>query len=297
MLRIGIVGSDNSHALAYATLLNLEKVVGNDARAVAIWGQDPDHTCNVAFKGGIGTIVAEPEDMLGQVDAIFVEDRHGDLHAGHALPFLEAGLPVFVDKPLAISLADVGRLIAAANSSDAFLTSFSSLRTAASTDAIAERATAIGPIKVAHIAGPCDFESVYGGPFFYATHSVEIALGLIGDGLVSVSAVRAGKNVVATAVWADETIAAITYLGDAKYHFQASLFGAEGVASGEILADHDGYRTAIGIVLDGMTTGARPFTDEQMARPIATVHAINASLASGGAPVKIGPLIAQALGG
>ncbi len=66
------------------------------------------------------------------------------------------------------------------------------------------------------------------------------------------------------------------------------------MASGDILADQEGYRTAIGIVLEGMTTGARPFTDEQMARPIATVHAINQSLATG---VAVGPQIAQALGG
>jgi len=294
MLRIGIVGSDNSHALAYATLLNVERVAGDDARAVAIWGQDQVHTRNVAFKGGIETIVTDPSEMLGKVDAVFVEDRHGDLHAEHALPFLEKGLPVFIDKPLAISLADMGRLIAAANASGSFLTSFSSLRTDATTDAIAAQATSIGQIRVAHVAGPCDFESVYGGPFFYATHAVEIALGLIGDDLVTASAARSGKNVVVTAIWNDETIAAITYLSDAKYHFGATLYGTDGVASGEILANHDGYRTAIGIILDGMTSGARPFTDEQMVRPVAAVHAIQQSLANGGGPVEVAPLIDQA---
>jgi len=276
-------------------LLNVEKVAGDDARAVALWGQEPERTREVAEKGQIETIVATPEEMLGRVDAVFVEDRHGDLHAAHALPFLERGLPVFVDKPLAISLDDMGRLIATANASGSFLTSFSSLRTAESTDAIAARAASIGAIRVAHFAGPCDFESIYGGPFFYATHAVEIALRLIGDNLASVSAVRAGKNVVVTAVWADETIAAITYLSDAKYHFQASLYGTEGVATGEILANHDGYRTAIGIILDGMASGKRPFTNEQLVRPVATVHAIQQSLVNGGASVAVAPLIAQAL--
>ncbi|MDQ3654097.1 MAG: Gfo/Idh/MocA family oxidoreductase [Chloroflexota bacterium] len=296
MLRVGIVGSDNSHALAYSSLLNVERVAGPDARAVAIWGQEPERTREVAEKGRIDTIVATPEEMLDSVDAVFVEDRHGDLHAEHALPFLERGLPVFVDKPLAIPLKDMSRLIAAANASGSFLTSFSSLRTAESTDAIAAQAASIGAIRVAHFAGPCDFESIYGGPFFYATHAIEIALRLVGEDLASVSAVRAGKNVVVTAVWADETIAAITYLSDAKYHFGASLYGTEGMATGEVLANHDGYRTAIGIVLDGMASGKRPFTDEQMVRPVAVVHAIQQSLANGGASVEVAPLIALALG-
>ncbi len=62
-----------------------------------------------------------------------------------------------------------------------------------------------------------------------------------------------------------------------------------------LLANHDGYRTAIGTILDGMASGARPFTDEQMVRPVAAVHAIQRTLANGGASVEIAPLIDRAL--
>ena len=44
MLRIGIVGSDNSHALIYSTMLNVEQVGGDEVRAVAIWGQEAERT-------------------------------------------------------------------------------------------------------------------------------------------------------------------------------------------------------------------------------------------------------------
>jgi predicted dehydrogenase len=295
MLRVGIVGSDNSHALAYATLLNVEKVAGNDARAVAIWGQEAERTKEVAEKGKIETIVNHWEEMIGLVDAVFVEDRHGDLHAAHALPFLEKGLPVFVDKPLAISLDDAGRIIAAANASGAFLTSFSSLRVSESTVTLAEQAATIGEIRVAQFAGPCDFESVYGGAIFYATHVIEIALRLVGENLKSVSAIRAGKNVSVTAIWENEAIGTFSYLGDAQYHFHATLFGTEGLASNEILANHAGYEASAKIVLAGIKSGKRPLSDEQLVRPIAIVQAIHDSLASNGATVEIAPLIAQAL--
>ena len=68
------------------------------------------------------------------------------------------------------------------------------------------------------------------------------------------------------------------------------------MASREILANHDGYRASIKIVLDGMASGERFLTDEQMVRPVAIVHALEQSLASDGATVEIAPLIAEALG-
>ena len=41
-------------------------------------------------------ILERPEDHFGRVDAVFVEANDGSVHAGLALPFVEAGLPVFV---------------------------------------------------------------------------------------------------------------------------------------------------------------------------------------------------------
>lgn len=276
-------------------MLNVQQVGGDEIRAVAIWGQEAERTWEVAEKASIETIVERVEDMLDLVDAVFVEDRHGGLHAEHALPFLARGLPVFVDKPLAISLEDCGRIIATANGSGSFLTSFSSLRTAETTNAIADAAAGIGDIRVGQFAGPCDFESVNGGSYFYATHVIEMALRLIGEDVRAVSAVRSGKMAVVTATWESGAIGTFSYLGDAQYHFTSTLFGTEGMTSGEVLVNHDTYRTAIKIVLDAMKSAQRPYTDEQLVRPVATVHAMEQSLASAGATVEIAPLIERAL--
>jgi predicted dehydrogenase len=295
MLSIGIVGSDNSHALAFASLLNNEQLAGDDARATCIWGAEKGRTQEVAAKANIDRTVASPEDMIGLVDAIFVEDRHGGLHAEHALPFLERGIPVFVDKPLACSLEDCGRIIAAANANNTFVTSFSSLRTCASTTALAEQVAGIGRIRSCQFAGPCDFESIYGGPYFYATHTVEISLRLVGEDVRSISAVRSGNMVAANVIWANDTLGTYTFIGDAEPHFHATLFGTHGMVSGEILPNHEGYRTACGLVLEGLTTGKRPLTDEELVRPIAIVQAMEQSLAKNGATIEIAPLIAAAL--
>src|SRR4051794_23113042 len=137
MINIGIVGSDNSHSLAFAKLANIDRVLGDRCRVVGIWGADADRTQEVAREGRIKTIVANPEELLDAVDLAVVVDRHGDLHAVHALPFLERGIPVCVDKPFAIALDDCHQMVAAARRSSAALTSFSALRYAPVTDIIA----------------------------------------------------------------------------------------------------------------------------------------------------------------
>ena len=288
MVRIGIVGSDNSHALAFAKLANIDRTLGDRCAVAGIWGADPAQTTSVATEAKIGKVVEHPEAMIGEIDVAVVVDRHGDLHAEHALPFLEQGLPVFVDKPLAISLDDCRRIIAAANQSGAALTSFSALRFAPAIEELASSLPELGAIKAAHFAGPCDLNSPYGGPYFYATHVVEMALRLVGDDIATVSAKRNGASVVVLVNWRNGAIGSFSLLGDAAYHFHATLFGANGMAAREIVGGGPTYAKTLEQIVIMAETGKRPLTDAQLLRPIEIVHAIEASLADGGAEIEAG---------
>src|SRR6476620_3117646 len=97
MMRIGLVGTDNSHADDFLQLLN-EAGRHPGFRIVALWGDDPARTRDLARRFAVADVVAAPADLVGRVEAAIVVDRHGALHLGHAAPCLEAGLPVFVDK-------------------------------------------------------------------------------------------------------------------------------------------------------------------------------------------------------
>ena len=72
MYRIGILGSDNSHADRFSEILNRSDhpayLPNSGAKVVAIWGQEAERTQQVATNGRIDTIVAAPEEMIGQVD-------------------------------------------------------------------------------------------------------------------------------------------------------------------------------------------------------------------------------------
>jgi len=111
MFRIGIIGSDNSHALAFAKLVNFpDEKTGSyffpDCRVTGIFGQESTRTEEVASKGNIDFIAVKPEELMGKVDAVMVVFRHGDLHLKYALPFVEKGIPIWIDKVCSTTLKE-----------------------------------------------------------------------------------------------------------------------------------------------------------------------------------------------
>jgi hypothetical protein len=77
-----------------------------------LWTDNPDEAKLVAKASLIPSIVARPEDVIGQVDAVLVSTDDGTDHVRRARPFIEAGLPVFVDKPLATTVEELRTFIA-----------------------------------------------------------------------------------------------------------------------------------------------------------------------------------------
>jgi predicted dehydrogenase len=77
------------------------------ARVTHVWTDDPADAPKVARASLIPYVVSRPEDVIGQVDAVIVATDKGHEHVVRCRPFVEAGLPVFVDKPLVDNEADL----------------------------------------------------------------------------------------------------------------------------------------------------------------------------------------------
>jgi len=76
-----------------------------------LWTDNPAEATSVAKASLIPHVVARPEDVIGHVDAVLVSTDDGTDHVRRARPFVEAGLPVFVDKPLASTLEELRTFI------------------------------------------------------------------------------------------------------------------------------------------------------------------------------------------
>lgn len=77
-----------------------------------IWTQDIKISEHVALASNIPNVVADYRDMIGKVDAILLARDDSRTHYQYAKPFIEAGLPIYIDKPLAISLEEAYRIYA-----------------------------------------------------------------------------------------------------------------------------------------------------------------------------------------
>jgi hypothetical protein len=132
---------------------------------------------------------------MGLVDAVIITDRHGGQHAAHALPLLAAGLPVLVDKPLAVTVADAEAMVRAAERHGTPLTSYSALRW------LPEVRSLIGDTAPSAVAatGPVDPDSPHGGIHFYGVHPVEMALALCQGDVGAVQVTRTPETIIASA--------------------------------------------------------------------------------------------------
>ena len=293
MFRLGIIGSDNSHADAFAELVNKpDACMGNllfpDFRIVGIYGPDPVRTAEVAKNGDIPYIAPTPEDLIGRIDAAMVVFRHGGLHLPHALPFIEAGIPVWVDKPLTVSAKDARTLIDACAAKGLPLTGGSSLKfipDVLQAKRAADGDTRIGKLRTATIDFPGTLENEYGGLYFYGPHLVEMALKIFGYHPKSVLASATGGCVAAIVRYEDFQVTLDFIPGAQEYH--VVLHGEKGTWIREIDLT-DLYRYEFEHFAKAMRTGRTDMTAQELYAPIEMLDAILASLASGQAVPLLG---------
>ena len=116
VVRIGMIGLDTSHSPAFARLFNTSDDLGDFRVVAALPLRQPHHRIQLRAHPPLHTeevealgveVVGSIEELIGRVDVVLLETNDGRLHLEQALPVLEAGKPLFIDKPMAASLADV----------------------------------------------------------------------------------------------------------------------------------------------------------------------------------------------
>ena len=111
-----INGRYNAEALAkcpYAAIIDyISKQPKNtlgiqDVEVSHVWTDNPEDAKLVAKVAEIENIVEDPKDVIGQVDAVLVATDIGSEHVERCKPFVEANVPIFVDKPLCDNFTDL----------------------------------------------------------------------------------------------------------------------------------------------------------------------------------------------
>ena len=178
-LRAGIIGCDTSHVVAFTTLINAPEATGPaaDVEIVAAYpgGSDDLPASRNRLDGFVKKlrqanveIVDSIDDLLGKVDVVLLESVDGRKHLEQAKPVFASGKPVFIDKPLAASLADCVAIFEAAKKYDVPVFSSSALRFGKNTQLA--RGGQIGTVMRCRTTSPASLEKTHPDLFWYGIH-------------------------------------------------------------------------------------------------------------------------------
>jgi predicted dehydrogenase len=271
-MRIALVGTENSHADHIVRALNVDQI--SDARVVALVGDD-EKTRKLAALGEIADVVPTSGELIGSVDALIVTNRDGAVHRELAVPFLDAGIPVWVDKPLAASTADARAILDAARRSGTPVTSYSAVRWVADADAIA--AASVGEVQTVTVTGPADPDSEYSGIFFYGIHIADLAQRLAPGEPGPVAVEHVGSTVVAR-YRSDGVLVTLQFVkptdAGGRVPFHAAVTGRTGLASQVVELDAEYVVPGLKVFLKMLETGEQPLDDATLLAPITVLEQI-----------------------
>lgn len=299
LIRVGIIGLDTSHAPAFTKILNDPNAKPDVAgcRVVAAYPHGspdiesstrriPGYTEQLR-KMGVKIVDSIP-DLLKQVDCVLLETNDGRPHLDQARQVIDAGKPVFIDKPIAGSLEDTIKIFQYAAQKQVPVFSSSSLRYMSKAQQV--RSGKHGKVLGAFTYSPCSLEKTHPDLFWYGIHGVEILYTVMGPGCETVSRSSTKDFDVVTGVWSDGRIATFRGIRAGKSGYGGTAFCEKGIID---LGTYEGYRPLLVEIVQFFQTGKPPVDAQETIELYAFMAAADRSRENGGKPVAIKDLLKQ----
>ena len=247
MKRVGIVDWDTSHVVQFTMRLNrLEDVaeeqwIDSDYRVVAgVPGvseiTDADRLAEYKEKlTGWGVEPVETvEELVDMVDVVCVESQSGLAHLDRARPFIEAGIPTYIDKPFVIRVEDGIAIKELAAEHGVPVFSSSSLRYAPEVVDAQADAEGVGEVVGVHAFSPSSLHDANPGLAHYGIHGVETLYALMGPGCVELTCMSEEGGEVSVGRWADGRVASMRGTRAGAHAYGFTVWGDKGVRSERI---------------------------------------------------------------
>lgn len=198
MLRIGIIGMSpgNAHPSSWSAIINGEfnaeaitkmgyPAVADyleanrptlglpGARVTHVWSQSREISEMIAGTAGIAHIAENPGDMIPHVDAVLLTRDDPENHVAMAKPFIDAGIPIFIDKPLCTTKEELD-YFAAEIAKGKLIMSCSSMRYGGECMMVKSGIKALGKIELVTGVGKKDW-------WKYGIHMLEGIVSVLND--------------------------------------------------------------------------------------------------------------------
>ncbi|MBD3184902.1 gfo/Idh/MocA family oxidoreductase [Candidatus Poribacteria bacterium] len=296
MIKLGIVDFDTSHVVAFTQRLNhvdaageqwvegAEIVIGCPGTSLMSPERVPGFTEQLKSYGI--KLVDDPDEMIGKIDGVLIESVDGSVHYDRAKPFLEAGIPMFIDKPFTCSMEHAKAIAKLAEKNNVPVFSSSSLRYGLEVQDIIEKADEYGKVVGADVYSPGSQHPRNPGLFNYGIHGLETLYALMGTGCTSVWAVSTSDVDVVTGAWQDGRIGALraTRAGAHSYGFTA--FCEKKVIASTINAGFI-YRELLKRIVEMFQTGESPLDINETLEIVAFIESAMKSAKQDGERIKL----------
>jgi predicted dehydrogenase len=297
-LRLGIIGLDTSHVVAFTQLLNDPKQKDHveGAKVVAAFkGGSPDiessasrvegYTKQLREQFGVKIVDSIPE-LCKQVDAILLESVDGRPHLEQARPVFEAGKPIFIDKPVAGSLRDAVAIYRLAKEKNVPIFSSSSYRFYESL--LEVKNAKVGQIQGCISYGPSHLEPHHPDFFWYGVHPTEALFTIMGQGCESVVRSTTPTTDVVTGTWAGGRLGTLIGLQTGPTPHKVIVFGEKAVVEQK---GSGNYTPLVREIIKFFQTGVAPVSAGETIELFAFMEAADESKRLGGKPVKIAEVL------
>lgn len=281
MKKIAILGCENSHAATFLDYIyNMDKY--RDVEVVGIYSNEPEAAKTLSEKYGV-KVLDNYADAKGKIDGLVITARHGDLHYEYAKPYLESGIPMFIDKPITISEADAKEFMNELKARNIRVSGGSSLKHDFGVKTLkAERLeNTDGKTLGGFVRAPINSNNIYGGFYFYAPHLVEVVSEIFGRYPSSVKAAK--KENVTTVEFIYEDYSVYGLFVDDNYVYYACRFADKSVKgmSLESTDEHNWFESEFAEFYEILNGAPSPVSYSDLFSSVFVMNAIVRSLASG----------------
>ena len=279
MKKIVILGCENSHAERFLALLKEDPAFA-DITCIGVYSDELPEAEKLRDAYGV-PILPDYGAAVGLVEGVIVTARHGDNHYKYALPYIESGVPMFIDKPITANAEEALVFMRALRRAGVRVTGGSSLRSAPEVRAIAEahRKEKDGRTVGAAFRAPLDPDARYGGFWFYAQHLIQIMQETFGYYPESVRAFTRNGAVNCIYRYPEYDVYAEFVDGNYLYHTSASCEKA--VLHTDINVTSDIFAYEMDEYYAIVNGGENPFSFSDFFAPVFVIDATIRAISSG----------------
>lgn len=236
MKKIAILGCENSHANNFLKANIKDKMFADDIEFVGVFSEYEGAAEKLNEEFGV-PVMKSYDELVGKVDGIMVTARHGANHYKYAKPYIDSGVPMFLDKPITCDEDEAVTFMKELKAKNILVTGGSSCPHA---DLVRELAKGIkegeyGKVFGGFLRAPVSINNEYGGFWFYSQHLVQVMCEIFGYYPKSVITFK-NLPTVTVVVRYEEYDVTITFQ-EGYYTYSATVSAEKGLRGGEYVLD------------------------------------------------------------